>query len=85
MFLIGTPCAALTGTADTDTCSAIISKLSLKDPLIIHISPNRENLRFAIVNVKKAAIFGELDWLVEHIKRKRRDSQQNNCFLQYHE
>lgn len=65
-----TPFAALTGTADADTCSVIISTLCLKDPLMVHVSPNRNNLRFAIVSTKKDAMFAELDWLVLHIKEK---------------
>ena len=68
--LLETPFAALTGTADADTCSVIISTLCLKDPLMVHVSPNRNNLRFAITRTKKDAMFAELDWLVHHIKEK---------------
>ncbi|XP_015760429.1 PREDICTED: ATP-dependent DNA helicase RecQ-like [Acropora digitifera] len=64
------PFPALTGTADADTCSVIISTLCLKDPLMVHVSPNRNNLRFAIIKTKKDAMFAELDWLVHHIKGK---------------
>lgn len=65
------PFAALTGTADADTCSIVISTLCLKDPLMVHISPNRNNLCFAIiVSTRKDAMFAELDWLVHHIKEK---------------
>lgn len=80
MFLIGTPCAPLTGTEDRDPCSVINSKLSLKDLLIIHISPNRENLLFTILSVKKDAIFGELNWLVEHPKEKGEKAYQAIVF-----
>ena len=69
-FLTGTPFAALTGTADAATCSVIVSKLSLKKPLTIQVSPNRENLRFAVINEKKDVIFSKLDWLVYHIREK---------------
>ena len=69
-FLTGTPFAALTGTADAATCSVIVSKLSLKKPLTIQVSPNSENLRFAVINEKKDVIFSKLDWLVYHIREK---------------
>ena len=69
-FLTGTPFAALTGTADAVTCSVIVSKLSLKKPLTIQVSPNRENLRFAVISEKKDVIFFKLDWLVYHIREK---------------
>ena len=70
LFCLETPFAALTGTADADTCSIVISTLCLKDPLMVHISPNRNNLRFAIIKTKKDAMFAELDRLVHHIKEK---------------
>ena len=70
VFIKETPFAALTGTADKETCSVIISKLSLKNPLIIQISPNRDNLRFSVREKKKNAMFKELDWLIEHVKSK---------------
>lgn len=37
---------------------------------MVHVSPNRNNLHFAIVSTKKDAMFAELDWLVLHIKEK---------------
>ena len=51
--LLETPFAALTGTADADTCSVIISTLCLKDPLMVHVSPNRNNLRLQLSGQKK--------------------------------
>ena len=35
-----------------------------------HVSPNRNNLHFAIIKTKKDAMFAELDWLVHDIKEK---------------
>lgn len=64
VFPTGTPIAALTGTADKDTCSVIISQLAMRHPLTIRISPNRPNLRFSVVHTKKEEIFGELTWLI---------------------
>jgi len=37
---------------------------------MVHVSPNRNNLRFAIIKTKKDAMFAELDRLVHHIKEK---------------
>ena len=61
--------AAMTGTADSQTCSAISSQLALKNPLTVYVSPHRENLRFAVKKTTKDKIFGELDWLIEMIKQ----------------
>ena len=41
---------ALTGTADPSTSVAISSKLAMKKPIIIKISPKRTNLRFSVKN-----------------------------------
>ena len=68
LFCLEIPFAALKGTADADTRSVIISTLCLKDPLMDHVSPDRNNLHFAIVSTKKDAMFADLDWLVHHIK-----------------
>lgn len=79
-ILTGTPFAALTGTADKETCSVITSKLSLKEPLIIHISPNRANLRFSVIKKSKDAIFEELDWLIDHVKEKGESASKTIIF-----
>lgn len=65
----GTPMAAMTGTADRQTCSIMSSQLALKDALTVYVSPNRENLRFAVKKTTKDRIFGELDWLIELVKQ----------------
>ena len=70
IVITGTPFAALTGTADSETCSVIQSKLSLKDPMVIRISPNRTNLRFSVENKSKPEMFNGLNWLIEHVKEK---------------
>ena len=40
--------AALTGTADQQTCSIVSSQLLLKDPLTVYVSPHQENVRFSV-------------------------------------
>ena len=39
---------ALTGTATPDVYDSIVSRLSLKDPVIVGLSPNRENIKHYI-------------------------------------
>jgi len=68
LMFIGTPLAALTGTADANTIATVIKELTLKEPLILKISPNRENIRISVVKSKKENILCNLDWLVECIK-----------------
>ena len=69
LFYQETPFAA--ALTDADTCSVIISTLRLKDPLMVHVSPNRNNLHCAIASTKKDAMFAELDWLVHHIIKEK--------------
>lgn len=61
--------AAMTGTADRQTCSIMSSQLALKDTLTVYVSRNRENLRFAVKKTTKDRIFGALDWLIELVKQ----------------
>ena len=70
IVITGTPFAALTGTADSETCSVIQSKLSLKDPMVIRTSPNPTNLRFSVENKSKPEMFIGLNWLIGHVKEK---------------
>lgn len=62
--------AALTGTADQQTCSIVSSQPLLKDPLAVYVSPHRENLHFSVKKTTKDNVFNELDWLVEMVKQK---------------
>lgn len=59
---------ALTGTADTKTQEIISKDLVLKQPIKLFVSPNRPNLRFSILKVKKKDMLGNLDWLISLIK-----------------
>ena len=47
------PVLALTGTADTKTQEIISKDLVLKEPCKLFVSPNRPNLRFLVLKVKK--------------------------------
>ena len=80
IVITGTPFAALTGTADSETCSVIQSKLSLKDPMVIRISPNRTNLRFSVENKSKPEMFSGLNWLIEHVKEKGESASKTIIF-----
>ena len=91
LFYQETPfAAALTGTADAYTCSVIISTLCLKDPLMVHVSPNRNNLRCAIVSTKKmndiACVVNYLMMKLEkHAYSSKELCEQTNCLLRiYH-
>ena len=64
------PVLALTGTADTKTQEIISKDLVLKEPCKSFVSPNRPNLRFLVLKVKKKNMFGNLEWLISLIKEK---------------
>ena len=56
--------AALTGTADQQTCSIVSSQLLLKDPLTVYVSPHRENVRFSVRRLQKTIYLTKLiGWL----------------------
>ena len=76
----GTPVLALTGTADGNTLKTIISKLILKDPVQIVISPNRKNLRFTVKKTKKESMFGNLDWLVMSLQENGVNAEKTIIF-----
>ena len=83
IVITGTPFAALTGTADSETCSVIQSKLSLKDPMVIRISPNPTNLRFSVENKSKPEMFIGLNWLIGHVKEKGESACKTNFFYHF--
>ena len=71
LFLMtGTPFAALTGTAESSTISVITDRLLLQEPLVIQISPNRENVGFCVLEAKKDNMLDELTWLVNCVRQK---------------
>lgn len=72
--------AALTGTADEQTCSIVCSQLAMKDPIKIYVSPNRENLRFAVRKTKKDCAYSELDWLVSEVNKKGKSVEKTIIF-----
>lgn len=66
-FIVGTPIAALTGTADDTTMKNIVKQLVLRDPEIIRLSPNRENIRLSVIKTEKDNILSKLDWLIDSL------------------
>jgi len=49
------------------------------------MSPERENLRITVVKCKKAEMFSKLDWLVEMVRQKGKNTPKTMFFLQYDE
>lgn len=62
------PVLALTGTADRNTQETICTELLLKEPTKFFVSPNRPNLRFSVLKVKKKDMLAQLDWLLSMIE-----------------
>ena len=58
--------AAITSTAN-NTISTVVKELALKEPLIIRISRNRQNIRLSTIKTKKDAILSGFDWLANLI------------------
>ena len=66
-----TPVVALTATATKETCEVILKHLKMTQGCIIQLSPNRPNIRYSVVKVRR-----ELDitfrWLLDDLRAKRR-------------
>ena len=68
VFYLGTPIAALTGTADQSTQATIKKVLCLlSDALTLLVSPDRPNLQFFVKKVKKNEMFDQLQWLINFV------------------
>ena len=76
----GTPYLALTGTADKSTQNTIIKSLGMVDPERIVMSPERKNVRITVIKCKKAEIFSKLNWLVEMMRMKGRNTPKTIIF-----
>lgn len=74
--------AALTGTANQDTQKTIKETLNLmkKDTLRVYVGPNRTNLRFSVKKVKKERQLDELQWLIDMVREKGRDTSKTIIF-----
>jgi len=73
--------APLTGTADQYTQKTIKEALNLRnDTLTVYVSPNRMNLRFSVKKVKKEKQLDELQWLIDMVKEKGRDTPNTIIF-----
>ena len=77
---LGTPIAALTGTADERTLAVVEKNLLLKNPFKIMISPNRQNIRFSVEKYKKETIMSGLDWIIEAIKQHGEETHRTIIF-----
>ena len=70
---------ALTATASKDTLCSVIKRLSLRDPVIVAVSPYRENISYAVradVNMDKLTIE-----VSEEIKTLQRNSPKTVIFV----
>ena len=67
---------ALTGTADKSTQTTIIKSLGMVDPERIVMSP----VRITVIKCKKAEIFTKVNWLVEMMRMKERNTPKTIIF-----
>ncbi len=61
------PFVALTGSASTDMCDSISSRLKLKDPAIIRTSVDRPNIKLKLIQRKATSVKYTLDQAYEEI------------------
>ena len=61
----GIPIIALTATATTEIFKAVSNKLSLNDPVMIGLSPNRDNIKYYVEPLPNISMFS--GFLVENI------------------
>lgn len=66
----GTPMVALTATATLATQKTIIRSLQLYNPVSINISPDRPNIKYSVVSVKRD-VSVSFAWLVRELREKR--------------
>ena len=65
----GIPIIALTATATTEIFKAVSNKLSLNDPVMIGLSPNRDNIKYYVEPLPSISMFS--GFLVESILTHR--------------
>lgn len=70
---------ALTATATRDTFDVIVKQLSLKNPLVMAVSPNRPNLKLSIKLSQPLEEFATE--VAEELKLKNRDYPKTIIFL----
>ena len=51
-----------------------------KDTFTVYVSPNRTNIRFSVRKVKKEEHLNELQWLIDIIKLKGKDTPKTILF-----
>ena len=62
---------AVTATADKKTQKKFVKSSSLKQHTLIHISPNRHNVKLHIAKFKSLDPNKDLDWLLKHVREQR--------------
>lgn len=69
LVFLGTPMLALTGTANVKMGKKIRNLLSMgKDTHNIEISPERSNIKFSVLNVKRDKYHSSFEWIADLIK-----------------
>ena len=72
-ILNSTPIVALTATATTRTSTAIIKHMRMAVPRIVHISPNRSNIRYSVVESSRECTTA-FQWLLDDLQMKRKNA-----------
>ena len=65
------PVVALTATATKLTCKTIIHHLGMREPHMIQQSPNRANIRYAVIKTSRDISIA-FQWLVHELRKQRR-------------
>ena len=76
---LGTPLLALTGTADSKTQKTIVWTGNERSCPVIW-DPNRPNIKFIVVKVKKPDLFKEMDWIIEMIRHREMETLKTIIF-----
>ena len=75
------PLVALTASLRMSLCKTLQEVLHLKDPFIIDASPNKDNVRMSVINVKsREEALKSLDWLVEELRVNRQAAPKTLLF-----
>jgi len=67
-----TPVVALTATATKETCALIVNHMQMTELHLVHLSPNRPNIRYSVVKVSREFDRG-FQWLTAELCEKRQN------------
>ena len=76
-----TPFVALTATATVRSRVRICNMLSMIDPAVIEMTPNKINLRYSVYSVQKSN-HSRFAWLLEELRTDR--DNKDYCVLPFH-